>query len=42
MVRIADFHAANVQKIIIDPNLDGTGGHELPLAKFVAQATTGT
>src|SRR5688572_29366014 len=39
IVLIADFHRANIQTIIVDPELDGSGGREVPLTQFVALAT---
>jgi hypothetical protein len=39
IVMIADFHRANVKTIIVDPELDGSGGEELPLTEFMARAT---
>ena len=39
IVLIADFHRANVQTIIIDPELDGSGGKEFALTEFMALAT---
>jgi hypothetical protein len=37
IVMIADFHRANVHTIIIEPDLDGSGGIELKLTEFMAQ-----
>ena len=39
IVLIADFHRANIQTIIIDPGLDGSGGKEFALTEFMALAT---
>jgi hypothetical protein len=34
-VMIADFHRAEIKTLIIDPKLDGSGGHSISLAEFI-------
>jgi hypothetical protein len=38
IVMISDFHRANVNTIIIEPELDGSGGQVLSLTEFMAHA----
>jgi hypothetical protein len=40
IVLIADFHRSNIHTIIVDPELDGSGGQELQLTEFMARATS--
>jgi hypothetical protein len=33
-----DFHRANIKTVVVDPELDGFRGHEVPLTDFMALA----
>ena len=38
IILIADLHRANVETICLDPELDGTGGQQVPLTDLMALA----
>jgi hypothetical protein len=38
IVMIADFHRAQIETLVVDPNLDGSGGQEVPLTELMSLA----